>query len=91
MEGSQAPALPLNWWSLLWLPWSLGSPHLRETKVSYLHSPLPGLSPAIFLGLSRPSMHPLCPCPSQGPSTAILPIPEAFASAQALLPHLQKA
>ena len=41
MAGSQAPVPPLNWWSLLWPPWSLGSPHLMETKGSFSHSARP--------------------------------------------------
>lgn len=33
VTGNQAPAPPRNWSFPLWLPWSLGSPHLRETNV----------------------------------------------------------
>lgn len=39
MTGSQAPALPQSWLSLQWLPWSLGSPHLKgQRSLSLFHS-----------------------------------------------------
>lgn len=84
MAGSRAPAPPLNWSSLPWPPWSSGSPHLRETKVS----PSIPLCQAQDLITFKVPISPPCIPPGHVPPESLpllFSLPRGLCGAQALL------